>query len=293
MKSKKRSKKLSKKLSKKRSKKLSKKQILDGVKDEKKSEGLDIKVNVRDETILGGSIYELLVNTDNFVQSILDKFKCELIKNSKWPINENEYKYILKHRDGRVLQLDMLIADSGIGNETYLSLTSQKIKNEELYSKIEQLYSKIEQLEKKVVEQEGNFNLLIENKVLQLQAFNWLGYFGFPLERYNDYFENQKEVSAETIISAFEIMKKSKSLSSDDYKVSLKLYEIIKNMNDENLEKLIPFLIENNLGISKGGMANEKFKDRKFLENLKSMSGSLDRGFYEKIERVMAKIDKK
>ena len=86
-------------------------------------------------------------------------------------------------------------------------------------------------------------------------------------------------------------MKKSKSLSSDDYKVSLKLYEIIKNMNDENLEKLIPFLIENNLGISKGGTANLKFKDRKFLENLKSMTS--DRGFLDRIQRVMAKIDKK
>ena len=129
----------------------------------------------------------------------------------------------------------------------------------------------------------------LEKKVIELQAFNWLRYFEF--EDYDScYFENQKEVSAETIISAFEIMKKRKG-RSDDYKVSLKLYEIIKNMNDENLEKLIPFLIENNLGISKGGTANLKFKDRKFLENLKSMTS--DREFLDRIQRVMAKIDKK
>jgi hypothetical protein len=129
----------------------------------------------------------------------------------------------------------------------------------------------------------------LEKKVIELQAFNWLRYFEF--EDYDScYFGNQKEVSAETIISAFEIMKKKKRKDrSDDYKVSLKLYEIIKNMNDENLEKLIPFLIENNLGISKGGMANLKFNNRKFLEILKNMSSSLDIGFFEKIQRVNCK----
>ena len=134
----------------------------------------------------------------------------------------------------------------------------------------------------------------LEKKVLELQAFNWVGYFGFTLEDYNSYYGNQQEVSAETIISVFEIMKKSKKgLSSNDFKVSSNLYEIIKNMDDDNLEKLIPFLIKNGLGISKGGMANLKFNDRKFLEILKFMSSSLDKGFFNKIQRVMAKIDKK
>jgi hypothetical protein len=262
------SKKLSKKRSKKRSTVSSKKRILDGVKDEKNSEGIDIKVYVKDE-ILGSGHYKLSVNSDDYVQTILDKFKCELVKNSKWPKNDYEYKYILKHLDGRVLQLDMLIADSGIGNETYLSLTSQKIKHHE------ELYSKIEQLEKKVV---------------VLEAINWIAYFGQPLEPY--YYEyNKKNVTVDVIKSALTIISKN----DNPHYICYKLFLILKYMNDENLEKLIPFLIENDIGISTTSTDILKFNDPDFSNKLKkSLDPYGDKvEVFNKIQRVMAKIHKK
>jgi hypothetical protein len=266
-------KKRSRKLSKKGSRASPKKRTLDGVGD-------FIKVIVKD---IGGVRYDVIVNEDGSVQSILDGFKCELVKKSKWPINENEYKYILKLDDGRVLELDQMILDAGIGNESTIIINTQKIKHHE------ELYSKIENLEKKVLELEGDFNQKIEKTVQELQAFNWLGYFGFPLERYNGYYGNQQKVSAETIISAFEIMKKSKSLSRNDLRMSSNLFQIIRNMNDENLEKLIPFLIDNNIGISTGKNIL-KFNDPDFLRTLKIHTRDFESEFFDKIQRVMAKI---
>jgi hypothetical protein len=248
-------KKRSRKLSNKGSRASPKKRTLDGVGDL-------IKVIVKD---IGGVRYDVIVNEDGSVQSILDGFKCELVKKSKWPINENEYKYILKLDDGRVLELDQMILDAGIGNESTIIINTQKIKHHE------ELCSKIENLEK---------------KVLELEAMNWLAYFGYPLDPYY-YNDNYKNVTADVIKSALTIINKKVELHSAGYK----LFQIIRYMNDENLEKLIPFLIENNIGISTSTNIL-KFQDPNFSNKFNELfGGSGDKvEVLNKINRVMAKI---
>jgi hypothetical protein len=258
MKSKKRSRISPKKRSKKRI-------ILDG--------GVDIVVIARDD-ILGGR-YLLSVNSDDSVQSIFDKYKCELVKNSKWPINENEYKYILKITD-RVLELDQTISEVGIENESTIVISSQKINNE---------------LEKKVLELEGDFNQKIEQlekKVLELEGINWISYFGVLIEPYY-YNGTYMKVSVDVIKSALTIIK---SVETPSPLVCYKLFMIMRYMNDENLEKLIPFLIDNNIGISGGASDILKFNDPDFSNKLmKVLEGYGDKvDVFNKINRVMAKI---
>jgi hypothetical protein len=208
----------------KRSKK-QKKLILDGGGD-------DIKIIVRD---FEGNRYELLVNPEHIIQTILDKYKCELIKNSKWPINENEYKYILQITGREILSLSEIISDVGIATESTININITEIINKE----VQELQAKVEKLEEKVEK--------LEEKVLELEGFNWIEFFGFPLQYYNGYYVNQKKVSAETIISAFKIIKKSKGNLQNRTKLSHILFQIMRHMNDENLGKLIPFLIDNNI----------------------------------------------
>ena len=204
------------------------------------------------------------VNSDDEVQSILDKYKCKLVKNSKWPLNENEYKYILRITD-RILELDQTISEAGIMNESTVIINSQKIKHHE------ELYSKIEKLEK---------------KVLELEAINWLAYFGYPLDPYY-YNDNYKNLTTDVVKSALAIINKKTELHYAGYK----LFEIMKYMNDENLEKFIPFLIENDIGISTSTNML-KFNDPNFSNKLKEfLKGWGDKvEVFNKINRVMAKI---
>ena len=96
-----------------------------------------------------GNRYELYVNPDDPVQTILDKYKLELIKNVKWPVNENEYKYILringKHKN--IDDLSKIITDVGIKYESTLIINIQKNINEELLFKINEINEKLLQLE--------------------------------------------------------------------------------------------------------------------------------------------------
>jgi len=251
------SKKRSKKLSKKRSRVSQKKRILDG--------GVDLEVIVKDDTLGGmGGRHVFPVNGDDSVQSILDKYKCKLVRNSKWPINENEYKYILRITD-RILEFDQTISEAGISNESTVIINSQKIKHHE------ELYSKIEKLEK---------------KVLELEAIHWLGYFGYPLDPYY-YNDNYKNVTVDVIKSALTIINKK----TGPHFVGYQLFQIMKYMNDENLEKLILFLIENDIGISTSTNIL-KFNDPNFSNKLKEfLEGWGDKvEVFNKIIRVMAKI---
>jgi len=249
-----RSTKRSNKRSKKRSRVSQKKRILDG--------GDDLEVTVKDG-IKGGS-HVFRVNSDDSVQSILDKYKSKLVQNSKWPINENENKYILIITD-HILELDQTISEAGIKNESTVIINAQKIKQHK------ELYSKIEQLEK---------------KVLELEAINWLAYFGYTLDPYY-YNDNYKNVTVDVIKSALTIINKKTELNLLGYK----LFQIIRCMNDENLEKLIPFLIENDIGISTSTNIL-KFQDPNFSNKLKEFLEPYGDKVevFNKIIRVMAKI---
>ena len=86
------------------------------------------------------------VKADDPVQTILDKYKSELVKNAHWPVNETEYKYILSLA-GKNIDLSKTISDAGIVNETPVDITTQKI-NELLMKRISDLEKCCEEFKK-------------------------------------------------------------------------------------------------------------------------------------------------
>lgn len=86
--------------------------------------------------------YSLYVKPDDPVQTILDKYKLELIKNTKWPVKETEYKYILRinGKSENIDDLSKIITDVGVSDESTVNISIQKNNiNDELLMKINEL----------------------------------------------------------------------------------------------------------------------------------------------------------
>jgi hypothetical protein len=237
--------------------------------------------------------YEIYVNPDDLVQTILDKYKLELIKNvnnidSYLPVNENEYKYVLRISED-INDLYQTISSAGIANESTINIYIKKNND------INELRMKISQLE----EQSKNFKIEISQLEEQCKRFEIEN----ELSLTNHNFKLTHIIDNDKLFQIFlQILSEySGDYSNDNIQKIIKNILVIFRQNsgitEIQFKTLIKLFITKNFYIYRrtGSMRSEKyfFDDPKFLTNYYTYVSPKSENSNEKIfEGIINKMTK-
>jgi hypothetical protein len=130
--------------------------------EEEKIEDGSIKIIVRD---MFGKRYSIYVKPTDPCQTIIDKYKLKLLKEHKWPVNENEYKYILKYL-GNDVDVSQTIEDIGLGIESTLYIMLKENNTNELRQKIEDLEKCCKEFKKMQIGDMISFSGIMPNNLI-------------------------------------------------------------------------------------------------------------------------------
>jgi len=130
--------------------------------EEEKIEDGSIQIIVRD---MFGKRYSIYVKPTDPCQTIIDKYKLKLLKEHKWPVNENEYKYILKYL-GNDVDVYQKIEDIGLGIESTVYIMLKENNMNELRQKIEDLEKCCKEFKKMQIGDMISFSGIMPNNLI-------------------------------------------------------------------------------------------------------------------------------